>query len=103
MKITRTQPGRYYSRGASHTYTIQGDGHHGWLLTIAHATEVAGVKVTDPNRRPVHESHQPTKTLAAAVARTFEDLGDGYSPAAHGHRSRATEAIGRAYATDAAR
>lgn len=104
MKIKRTRAGRYYGVGTSHTYLIVRNEHGAWCLTIAHARTVAGVTISDLDRRPVAEdSPHDTLALARAIADHFHALGDGYSSAAHGHRERITEAIARAYADDEAK
>jgi hypothetical protein len=103
LKLPRTERGRYYGAGTSHTFLIVRDARRGWLLTIAHARTVAGVKISDTSRRLVaDESPHDTLGLARGIARHFEALGEDYDSAAHGHRERITEAIIRAYADDEA-
>lgn len=92
VAVKRTEAGRYYGIGLSHTYLVT-RGRNGWVLTISHAIEVAGVVVTEPGRHPVYEETHDTKWLAIAIANEYEALGDDYQASEHGHRERHTEAV----------
>lgn len=98
MKISRTRAGRYYGFGETHSFLIERDGD-GWRLTVTRAIVVAGVQITDPDARP-DRSHHSYLSSARAVVAEFESLGDDYRAHEHGHRSRLTEAVQRAYAAD---
>lgn len=100
LTIRRTSPGRYYGFGTSHTYLIA-RGDDGWNLTITRLLVIGGVRLTDPDARGETTGHD-TLALCRAVAARFETLGDDYRPHEHGHRSRRTEAVTRAYDDDKA-
>jgi hypothetical protein len=93
MILRRTTPGRYYGHGEDHTY-LAVKVHGAWELTVFTAQTVAGVEISG---REVASGAHSTLALCRAVVAAFEDLGSGYSPAEHGHRSRHTEAIQIAY------
>lgn len=109
MQLRKTRPGRYYAVAGSHTYLAVKQGRI-WHLKIAHSKRITGgvsgvlaVTVTDPDRPPAHQAVYETLTECRAIAQEFHALGDDYQPHKHGHRSRHTEAIRRAYARLAAR
>lgn len=94
IRFTKTEAGRYYAKGAAHTYLVVRDGK-GWYLVISTKRTVAGVEISD---REVHATWRGTKAEAVAVAEEFEALGEGYRSSEHGHRERHTEAGLRAFA-----
>lgn len=85
----------YQARSDTHAYLV---GMHGksWLLRVIPLTETAGVQhiVGQPI---VAESIDDTRSLCYAVANAYHDLGEDYQQHKHGHRSRMTEAVQRAY------
>lgn len=96
LKFTRDrQNAGYQARTETHRYVVSMHGR-GWDLTIQELTTTAGVR--HAHGQPiVAASHDDTRGLCYAVANAWHDLGDDYQPHEHGHRSRLTEAIQRAY------
>jgi hypothetical protein len=99
IRMRHTEAGRYYAVGDTHTYLVV-RGRDGWVLTISHAIEVAGVTIADPKRVPVYEAPHDTKWLAVAIAHEYDALGDDYQASEHGHRERHTEAVLLGYSTE---
>lgn len=98
VRFSKTEAGRYYAKGAAHTYLVVRVGK-GWELVIYTKKTVAGCEVSD---REVHAYYCETKRLAALVAEEFETLGEDYRPSEHGHRERTTEARLRAHTKERA-
>lgn len=96
LKFTRTEPGRYYAKGAAHTYRVVRVGK-GWELIISTKKTVAGVEISD---REVYQTSDETKALCVVFAEEYEALGEDYRSSEHGHRERHTEAGLRAYAKE---
>jgi hypothetical protein len=93
LRFAKTEPGRYYAKGESYTYLAVRD-QGGWTMQVFKAEIVAGLKISGAE---VGESWHDVLSLAKRVAAIFEQLGDDYQSAEHGHRSRHLEAITRAH------
>lgn len=101
LRFAKTETGRYYAKGAAHTYLVVRDAtNRWWELTVFTKATVAGVEISG---REIDGFGCDTKTMACLVAREFEALGEDYKPHEHGHRGRLCEAVGRAYRRDASK
>lgn len=89
LRFAKTEPGRYYAKGETHTYFAVRD-QGGWTMRVCKAEIVAGVKISG---KKVGETWHDTLKFAKHVAATFEQLGDDYQTAEHGHTSRHTQAV----------
>lgn len=98
LKFRRSPLNSYTADGATCRYIVlrTADQKGWWTLDVYRAEETAGVRHT-LGRVRIATTDCEKLAEAKAVAAEFEALGDDYSPAAHGHRERMTEAIGRAY------
>jgi hypothetical protein len=78
------------------TYRVTG----GWLVEV-YATKKVGTEQYRDVTRPVLDAMTvDTLPLAKAATQQYADLGDDYQQHEHGGRSRATEAVIRAYDAD---
>lgn len=99
LQFKRVAPGRYVAHGDTKVYVVTGASEgKGWVLSVLAGEVVAGVRLTGDE--VVAADHNDTIALCRDVARAFEDLGDDYSSADHGARSRMTEAVLVAYSRD---
>lgn len=88
--------GAYRAVGESHIFYVR-KGNGSWELEITQRVDVAGVPTTG---KQVTMGTHDTRKLCITIANTFEELGDGYTSALHGSRSRVTEAIIKGYEED---
>jgi hypothetical protein len=89
--------GAYRAVGESHIFYVRKESTD-WTLEITKRVDVAGVPTT--GKQVTMGSHD-TRKLCIGIANVFEGLGDGYTQASNGHRSRATEAVIKGYEEDA--
>lgn len=99
--ITTSVRTSYVAQTPTRIYIIWHRGRGDWALEVSRVRTVAGVNISDLAGR-IDAATTSTKGLAVAVAHAYRDLGDDYQPHEHGYRERMTEAIGRAYAEEAA-
>lgn len=92
LKFRRLEAGLYVGQDSTKHYTVWRDGEW-WSLAVKELVTTAGVKHA-VGQNPICRNMHETKKLCVAIANVYSDLGDGF----RGHRSRMTEAIGRAYA-----
>jgi hypothetical protein len=94
-KVDSEDGARYVAEGKSFRYAAEREGKE-WKLTIRRLETVAGIRVA-VSGHAYNVTRHDTLSLCKAVAGAFEDLGDDYRSADHGHAERTTTATLRAY------
>jgi hypothetical protein len=98
LRFRRERAGRYVATDATTQYVVIRDRRY-WRLFICELTTTAGVRHA-LGQPAIKSDEHDTKGLAVATAQAYSALDDDYLTHQHGHRSRYTEAVRRAYQED---